>query len=510
MASNTMEQFLTCIDCKEYFDGDLHAPHVLPCLHTCCTQCLKSRISKDEVQCPECREKFEASNNDLIGFPVDSARKHVVDCYRIQKKNEKYLCDECRTSSTEELATSRCKECDEFLCEKCTDAHQRTKLTRRHQLVSSEKLKNSTLEDFHNKQTCAVEGHEGQPFSFYCTSKDCARPVCSVCVVKNHQQNGGHEVRDINDVYVENKRLVEGQLLDIKHRRTSADEEIKHIEDDIQNLYLKESAVDEEIEAQFSTCIKILEKRKGEVKEKLASVSQEKKKDLEGRLDHLTKQKGQLEQACKFTDDLLQYSNAAEFLVMKDQVLNRMAQLKNQPVDVFLPHASADIKFQTSNMGDDFINFSQSMGGVSVAASSAFIPNTRVQVHDIVVGKEQSPLLITMNDNHSRPLSEAEMDIKVEIFNSRNQRSHAVVLDKTRSQGCYKVVFTAPKPGEYRALVKIMGMLLEPEGYVFRAKRMDEMGSESSLAFLSNYYRSHAMKKIKCVKLLVTWQTFNI
>lgn len=135
------------------------------------------------------------------------------------------------------------------------------------------------------------------------------------------------------------------------------------------------------------------------------------------------------------------------------------------------------------------------MGGVSVAASSAFIPNTRVQVHDIVVGKEQSPLLITMNDNHSRPLSEAEMDIKVEIFNSRNQRSHAVVLDKTRSQGCYKVVFTAPKPGEYRALVKIMGMLLEPEGYVFRAKRMDEMGSESSLAFLSNYYRSHALKK---------------
>lgn len=503
MASNTMEQFLTCIDCKEYFDGDLHAPHVLPCLHTCCTQCLKSRISKDEVQCPECREKFEASNNDLIGFPVDSARKHVVDCYRIQKKNEKYLCDECRTSSTEELATSRCKECDEFLCEKCTDAHQRTKLTRRHQLVSSEKLKNSTLEDFHNKQTCGVEGHEGQPFSFYCTSKDCARPICSVCVVRNHQQNGGHEVRDINDVYVENKRLVEGQLLDIKHRRTSADEEIKHIEDDIQNLYLKESAVDEEIEAQFSTCIKILEKRKGEVKEKLASVSQEKKKDLEGRLDHLTKQKGQLEQACKFTDDLLQYSNAAEFLVMKDQVLNRMAQLKNQPVDVFLPHASADIKFQTSNMGDDFVNFSQSMGGVSVA-SSAFIPNTRVQVHDIVVGKEQSPLLITMNDNHSRPLSEAEMDIKVEILNSRNQRSHAVVLDKTRSQGCYKVVFTAPKPGEYRALVKIMGMLLEPEGYVFRAKRMDEMGSESSLAFLSNYYRSHALKKIKCVKLLVT------
>lgn len=80
-------------------------------------------------------------------------------------------------------------------------------------------------------------------------------------------------------MYVENKRLVEGQLLDVKHKKTSADEAIELIEDNIQNLYLKESAIDEEIEAQFSECIKILEKRKEELKEKLASVSQEKKKD---------------------------------------------------------------------------------------------------------------------------------------------------------------------------------------------------------------------------------------
>ena len=479
--SNNMEQFLSCVDCKQYFDDDLHAPHVLPCLHTCCTKCLKSRITKDEVQCPECREKFEASNGDVSSFPVDTARKHIVDCYRIQKTNAEYFCDECGGSSKKERATSRCKECDEFLCTKCTDAHQRTKLTRRHQLVSLEKLKTSPLEEFHNKQTCAIEGHEGQLFSFYCVSKSCAKPVCSVCVVRDHQQNG-HEVRDINDIYVENKRLVEGQLLDIKHMKTSVDEAIGQTEDEIQNLYLKESSVDEEVDACFSMCMKTLEKRKEELKEKLASVSQKKKKDLDGQLDRLTKQKGQLDQACKFTDDNLQYSNAAEFLLMKDQILNRMLNLKGQPVEV-IPHTSADVKFQAMNMGDDFAHYCQNLG--NIWTTSASLPNTRVQVLDIVVGKEQSPLLITLKDENGRPLTEAGLDIKAEVINSKNQKTPALVLDKARSQGCYKVVFTAPRPGEYRALVRVMGMLLEPDGYEFKAKRQEDMGSEASLADLS-------------------------
>lgn len=483
MASHNLEHFLKCSDCKKYFDDDLHAPHVLQCLHTCCTKCLKSRIIKEEVQCPDCGEKFEALHNDISGFPIDSARKHIVDCYRIQKKNAEFYCDECGTSSNKERATMRCKECDEFLCARCTDAHQRTKLTKRHQLMSLEKLKNSPLEEFHNKQTCTVPGHEGQPFSFYCTNKSCAKPVCSLCVVRDHQQNG-HDVRNINDIYVENKRLVEGQLLDVKHMKTSVDEAIGHIEDEIQNLYLKENAVDEELDAHFSACLKTLEKRKEELKEKLAMVSQDKKKDLDGQLDRLTEQKGQLDQACKFTEDHLQYSNSAEFLQMKDQILNRMYTLRDQSVDI-VPHATANIKFQTINMDDDFVDFCQNMG--DVWATSAYLPNTRVQVLDIAVGREQSPLLITLNDFQNRPLHEAGLDIKVEIISSKNHRTPALIHDKTKSHGCYKVVFTAPRPGEYIAVVKILGMLLKPEGYVFIAKHPEQMASEGSLADLSNF-----------------------
>ena len=40
-------------------------------------------------------------------------------------------------------------------------------------------------------------------------------------------------------MYIENKRIVEGLLIDVTHKKNMADEAILSIEDEIQNLYLK-------------------------------------------------------------------------------------------------------------------------------------------------------------------------------------------------------------------------------------------------------------------------------
>lgn len=133
------------------------------------------------------------------------------------------------------------------------------------------------------------------------------------------------------------------------------------------------------------------------------------------------------------------------------------------------------------------------MGSVSVVMFMEFFLNICVQVYDIVVGKEQFLLLIIMNNNYSCLLFEVDLDIKVEIFNSKNYRSQVVVLDKIWLQGCYKVVFIVLKFGEYRVLVKIMGMFLELEGYVFKVKCIDDIGFESSLVYFSKYYRVYVL-----------------
>lgn len=464
MANNkqNIEPFLKCADCHQYFGEKGKSPHVLPCLHSVCTSCLKRLIENQNIRCPECSETFEARGNDINNFPIDSGRRHLVDCYRVQKKSAEFYCNQCHPNKVK--AISRCKDCDEFLCATCNDAHNRTKLTKRHAVMSLDTLKESTLEDFHNKLTCTVEGHEGQPYSHFCDSRSCNKPICSLCLVQSHQREEGHEVKYLNDVYIEKKRIVENNMLDIKHKKTAVDEAIELLNDEVQNLYLKESSIEQDIEKAFTRCHDVLDDRKEILRQLLSDISGKKKYDLDAQLDELSAKKDALDQAIKFSEDHLSYSNAAEFLIMKDQIINRTSALRDQKIDT-TPHTNAEMAFETVNMEDEFREFGKVMG--DIWATAAFIPNTRVQTFDISVGKEQVALIIAPHDSQNRPINESGIDIRVDILDSKGKRFHGIVVDHGKKSGTYKVYFNPTRPGEHRAYITMNGQTLAKDGYGF-------------------------------------------
>lgn len=464
MANNkqNIESFLTCVDCQQYFGEKGRSPHVLPCLHTVCSNCLKRRIENQNVKCPDCNETFEARGNDISAFPIDSGRRHVVDCYRVQKKSAEFYCNQCHPNKV--VAASRCKDCDEFLCKTCSDAHNRTKLTKRHVVLSLDMLKESPLEDFHNKLTCTVEGHEGQPFSHFCESRSCNKPICSLCLVQFHQRDDGHDVKYLNDVYVEKKRIVENNLLDIRHKKTKVDEAIDLLNDEVQNLYLKESSIEQDIEQAFTKCFDVLDERKAVLKQMLSDVSGRKKNALDLQLDELSTKKDSIDQAIKFSEDHLAYSNGAEFLIMKDQIISRTNALRDQQIDT-TPHTTAEMAFELVNMEDEFREFGKVMG--DIWATAAYVPKTRVQTFDISMGKEQVVLIISPHDSHNRPINESGIDIKVDILDSKGKRYQGIVVDHGKKFGSYKVYFTPVRSGEHRAYVTMLGLTLSKDGFGF-------------------------------------------
>ena len=73
------------------------------------------------------------------------------------------------------------------------------------------------------------------------------------------------------------------------------------------NLISQESSTDEELDQAFLACQKQLEKRKNELKEKLAATSKAKKKGMESQLDKLIAEKNSLDHAQKFASNVLGY-----------------------------------------------------------------------------------------------------------------------------------------------------------------------------------------------------------
>ena len=66
---DNLERLLSCAVCYEEFEEDgNHLPRLLPCTHTVCEACIKQLIRYNRLECPECRAKHDAKNEEK-SFP---------------------------------------------------------------------------------------------------------------------------------------------------------------------------------------------------------------------------------------------------------------------------------------------------------------------------------------------------------------------------------------------------------------------------------------------------------
>ena len=64
-AQNSLDETPSCQVCFEEFtyDGD-HVPRLLPCTHALCHACIGLLIRENRIECPQCRKKYEAKNEE--------------------------------------------------------------------------------------------------------------------------------------------------------------------------------------------------------------------------------------------------------------------------------------------------------------------------------------------------------------------------------------------------------------------------------------------------------------
>ena len=64
-AQNSLDEIPSCQVCFEEFTYDgAHVPRLLPCTHTLCHTCVGQLIRENGIECPECRKKYEAKNEE--------------------------------------------------------------------------------------------------------------------------------------------------------------------------------------------------------------------------------------------------------------------------------------------------------------------------------------------------------------------------------------------------------------------------------------------------------------
>lgn len=149
---------------------------VLPCLHSFCLNCLEEKVSRSllgdlQLHCPTCRREVKLFDNGLENLPSIPSSTFMQDIFpdvigrdtttndatnttpnpfklglsglgglpppaQTQSQRSNYTpFPECRNCDEGTTANSLCRQCNEYLCEKCVIAHNRVRLTKDHTIV---------------------------------------------------------------------------------------------------------------------------------------------------------------------------------------------------------------------------------------------------------------------------------------------------------------------------------------------------------------------------------------
>lgn len=353
--------FTDCVQCHNEFDESRRHPHVLSCLHTCCSSCLERIVSGKQIFCPDCHSQTEISSDPCKELPLDTACRNYLDFVRIQRKPQDIQCTDCPDQSS---ASSFCKECFNFMCPECTAAHKRTAITRKHLVVPVSELKESGLNEFHRKDTCNKPGHEEQVFTFYCDRRGCDIPICTLCAVCDHNQTNGHLIRNLSDVYEDSKTVVQSVIREINARGTPMSEAVDQLEKVVDELAATETDISQEIDTIFDKYQKILNERRYQLHMEVQNHCQVKKRDLQEKVKTLKSYTTDVKTATDFTNRVLLYTTATEFLNLKNVILRRILELKN--VNVSIP-AKDDValRFLRGVSDDSFVQLINGIGNVS-------------------------------------------------------------------------------------------------------------------------------------------------
>ena len=313
-----LEKEITCPVCQDHFQE----PKILPCCHVYCKGCVERLAwragGNQPFACPECRSDTFLPQNDPDQLTTAFFVNRLIELHsKMEKAHGKVeaLCELCAGNK----ATAFCRQCAEFICDKCTEAHHRMKMFAGHIVATLEELKEGGAKIPVKQappQKCKI--HDEQK-KIYCY--DCKHLICRDCLLDDH---AGHKYEFAKKAAPAIKQKLAERLVPLKEVRVNlcdANKSVKSTKSDIESQGA--SAVDK-IEQSFQQLHDLLEQRKREMLEEASSL-------VKGKLDALSVQEkgidmasGMIQSLVDFVERNIENATEEELMDVHTQLLNRI------------------------------------------------------------------------------------------------------------------------------------------------------------------------------------------
>ena len=316
-----LEKEVTCPVCHDHFQE----PKILPCLHYYCKACVQKLAwragANQPFPCPECRTDTFLPQDDPDQLPTAFFVNRMKEVHAKLEKVEGKVeakCEQCSGG----VATAFCRQCAEFICNKCTKSHQRMKVFSGHKVSTLEELKQGGASDIVVKSTpppmCKV--HEEQA-KIYCY--DCKSLICRDCVVKDHKE---HEYEFVKKAAPETKKKLTEQLVPLNEIQVGVRNAVKNAEETKLEIAAMGGSMITSIKQSFQELRDILDKRERELLAETAAVVEQKTNRLDVQRKKLEMCSGTIQSLVEFVERNIENSTDEELMIIHTQMMSRIRE----------------------------------------------------------------------------------------------------------------------------------------------------------------------------------------
>ncbi|CAH1255227.1 TRIM3 [Branchiostoma lanceolatum] len=345
LLSQISEDFLKCQICHDTFKR----PKVLSCLHTFCLTCLQSylkknpRVSIKTFLCPLCRQETATPATGADGLKDNFFVSNLLEALSTLKtfKVKGFVaCGSCSRS-----ASSRCMECEDFLCVHCHGVHAKLRVTRGHTVLSIKELSSegggAQIRAYTKATSCPV--HEGETMRFYCET--CHKPICRDCTVLDHSKPD-HKYVYFKDALASRKDEIQDLLTSCRGMVEGLEETKERLETEETGLRDTKEGTLKDIEEWVASLVTDTQRKKDELKNQVETIYNEQLKELSAAKSRVEMTLNDIEGGCSFSEKVLDIGTDFEILSMRNEMAARLSELTKMERPRVDQNRSGLIKFR--------------------------------------------------------------------------------------------------------------------------------------------------------------------
>ena len=261
-------------------------------------------------------------------------------------------CENCH----KEQATGYCKQCSRFFCQICIDKHNAWAAFTSHQILGVEDVATTASKLVPLKEQPIMEcSSHGKPLEVYCDT--CDKPICHLCTTGKVHHN--HDYEPTTDAFPRHQQQIVDSLEQVKVKLAAITTAVQAVEAQEGDFLQRVGATRREIEATVQQLMQLLQESERQLIRELDQVTDAYIEKISARKKEADITIVQLKSCKEFAEEELRIGSQQEILVMKGQMVERMAAVCS--LDNPQPLEETRVRFAKS---DSVLEACRSLGSV--------------------------------------------------------------------------------------------------------------------------------------------------